>query len=162
MKISLIAALDEKKGIGKNGKLPWHISEDLKHFKELTKGHTVIMGRKTFESIGKALPGRKNIIITSDRNYASKALDCAIASSVDDAIEKAKSFEGNEIFVIGGAEIYQQFLPMTEKIYLTLVHQECEGDAFFPKFNLAEWEEAQHSDSKDCSFVTLVKKQSHA
>lgn len=163
MKISIIVAMAENRAIGYRNKLPWsRLPEDLKRFKEITLGHTIIMGRKTFESIGRALPGRKNIIVTSDKNYASKALDCIIVSSINDAIQKTEALDGDEIFVIGGAEIYKQFLPMAEKIYLTLVHKEWPGDAFFPDLDLVKWEEIERADNKDYSFVTLIKKQSPA
>lgn len=163
MKISIIVAMAENRAIGYKNKLPWgRLPEDLKRFKEITLGHAIIMGRKTFESIGRALPGRKNIVITSDRNYALKAPGCTVTFSVDDAIEKAKSFSSDEIFVIGGAEIYKQFLPMAEKIYLTLVHKEWPGDAFFPDLDLVKWEEIERVDNKEYSFVTLIRKQSPA
>lgn len=134
--ISLIAAIDEKRGIGRRGKLPWHIPEDLKRFKELTKGHTVIMGRNTFESIGKPLPDRKNIIITTDLEFKINDLredkDFLIVSSIEDAIEKAG---GGEVFIIGGAQIFNQTINLADKIYLTKVVGNFNCDSFFPDYS---------------------------
>ena len=135
MIISLVAAIDEKRGIGKNRKLPWHISEDLKHFKELTKGHTVIMGRKTFESIGKPLPERENIIVTRDFQYPlanTEHKDLIFANSLEEAIEKAK---GSEVFIIGGGQIFNEAILKADKLYLTQVDGDYNADTFFPDYS---------------------------
>ncbi len=129
--LSIIAAIDDKRGIGKKGILPWHLPEDLKRFKELTKGHSVIMGRNTFESIGKALPDRKNIIVTSDPNFAMYGIE--IVNSVDDALDKAG---GGEVFVIGGAQIYNQTIEQVDKLYLTRVEGDFSCDTFFPDYSV--------------------------
>lgn len=126
--ITLIAACSENRVIGKNGTLIWHIPEDLKRFKKLTLGHPIVMGRKTFESIGKALPGRTNIILTRDKNF--KADGCLVYNKMSDILEL---FEKNNIFVIGGGEIYKQFLDKADRIELTLIHKNYEGDTFFPE-----------------------------
>ena len=134
MMISIIAALDEKRGIGKNEQLPWHIPKDLKRFKELTTGHTVIMGRKTFESIGKALPNRINIVITQNPKF--DAQDAIMVHSLEEAIEKAQERGGNEeIFIIGGGEIYKQAIKKADKLYLTLVKGDFNCDTFFPDYS---------------------------
>jgi dihydrofolate reductase len=129
MTLSLIAALDDKKGIGKNGKLPWHIPSDLKHFKNLTTGKTVIMGRKTFESIGRPLPKRQNIVITSNPSFEKEGV--LSASSLEDALDKAQS---DEVFVIGGGQIFNEAIDKADKLYLTLVSGDHQADTFFPGY----------------------------
>jgi dihydrofolate reductase len=126
--ISIIAAIDEKRGIGKNNQLPWHLPEDLKRFKEITTGETVIMGRKTFESIGKPLPNRTNIVITN--NPAFQAQGSVIANSLDNALEKAKG----DVFIIGGGEVFNQAILRADKLYLTLVKGDFNCDTFFPDY----------------------------
>ncbi len=134
VKISLIAAHGKNLEIGKNNQLLWNLPNDLKRFRELTKGHVVIMGSKTFESIGRPLPNRINIIITNDKNF--KAKGCIVANSIDDAIKKGKELESSEIFIIGGSSIYKQFLPLADKLYITLIDKEFPGaDTFFPKYD---------------------------
>lgn len=128
--ISIIAAIDKKRGLGKDNKLLWHLPSDLKRFKALTTGHSVIMGRKTFESIGKALPNRTNIVITSQKDF--KPQDTIITSSFEDALGKAG--EG-EIFVIGGGQVYRQAIEKADKLYLTLVDGEFGADTFFPDYS---------------------------
>jgi dihydrofolate reductase len=131
--VSIIAALSENNVIGKNNKLPWHISEDLKRFKQLTLHHPVIMGRKTFVSIGKPLPGRTNIVITRDENY--KAEDVTIVHSLKEALNVAKEKAEEEIFIIGGAQIFEQTIKVVDKLYLTLVKGNFDGDAYFPDYS---------------------------
>jgi dihydrofolate reductase len=137
--ISLIVAMDRKRGIGKAGKLPWHLSSDLKRFRELTMGHHVIVGRKTYESIGKPLPGRQMIVVT--RNSYLTPEGCLVGESVTDAIELARSRGESEVFVIGGAEIYTQALDRADRIYLTQVHAEVDADTFFPELEASAWTE---------------------
>lgn len=133
MKISIVVAVAENGVIGKNNQLPWRLSSDLKHFKKLTTGHAVLMGRKTYESIGKPLPKRTNLIIT--RNEAYEAPGCDVFTTIEQALDFAKSATvndaGNEVFVIGGAQIYQQIIPQVDTVYLTKVKAEVEGDAYF-------------------------------
>jgi len=134
-KISIIVAVAGKKRvIGKKGGLPWHIPAELKRFKNITMGHPIIMGRKTFQSIGKALAGRTNIVITRDRSYAQAGI--IVVHSLDEALKSAQGQQGDEeIFVIGGGEIYQQALPLAEKLYLTVIDKEIDGDVFFPDYS---------------------------
>lgn len=134
-KISIIVAVAGKKRvIGKKGNLPWYIPQELKRFKQITMGHPIIMGRKTHESIGKPLPGRTNIIVTHDMEYSSAG--CFVVHSLGEAIQKAKGKEGSEeIFVIGGGELYKQALPLADKLYLTKIDQDLEGDVFFPDYS---------------------------
>lgn len=130
--ISIIAAIDEKRGIGKNNQLPWHIPEDLKRFKEITSGHTIIMGRKTFESIGKPLPNRKNIVITSQLQNLDGAInDLIFVSSLEQALEIAKG----DVFIIGGGQVYGQAIEKADKLYLTLVEGDFNCDTFFPDYS---------------------------
>lgn len=130
--ISIIAAIDNQRGIGKQNKLLWRIPADMKRFRKLTNGHPVIMGRKTYESIGKPLPNRVNIIVSRDNAYNVEG--CIIAHSVPEAIEKAKEVDTEEVFIIGGAQIYTQALPYADKLYLTLVNSTFDADTFFPVF----------------------------
>lgn len=130
--INLIAAIGENRELGKDNKLLWHIPEDMKRFQTLTTDHVVIMGRKTYESIGKALPNRINIIITKDKTY--QAPDCIITYSLEEAIHLAKTKEQKEIFIIGGGQIYEQAMKYADKLYLTVIEKEFPADTFFPDF----------------------------
>jgi dihydrofolate reductase len=153
--ISIIAAIDEKKGLGKKGQLAWHISEDLKRFKEITLGHSVIMGRKTFESIGKPLPERKNIVVTQDPQFVAEGI--TIVNSIEDAFEKAG---GGEVFVIGGAQIYNQAIEIADKLYLTLVDGDFACDSFFPDYSSFQQEKfigAGEENGIRYKFVELSK-----
>ncbi|MEX2131688.1 MAG: dihydrofolate reductase [Pseudohongiellaceae bacterium] len=148
MKLSLICALAQNGIIGKNNKLPWHLSEDLKYFKRTTMGKTIIMGRKTFESIGKPLPGRTNIIVTRSRDY--EVDNARVVDSLADAIDLAENISiidgSDEVFVIGGAELFKIALPLVDRMHLTLVHAEVEGDTWFPEFDAEEWAESSRLD----------------
>jgi len=124
--------------IGINNTLPWRIPEDLKHFKKLTMGHHMIMGRKTYESIGKPLPGRTTIVVSRDRNL--KIDGCIVAHSLQDAIASCAS--DPEVFVVGGADVYAQALGLADRLYITEIQQDAEGDVWFPEFERAEWREA--------------------
>lgn len=137
MRLSLIVAMDRNRLIGSHNRLPWHLPADLQHFKQVTLGKPVIMGRKTFESIGRPLPGRENIIVT--RNQDFKAEGCRVAYSIDEALEQASQHE--EAMVIGGAEFYRQLLPQADRLYLTLIEDEFEGDAWFPEWDASQWRE---------------------
>lgn len=132
--ISLIAAMDRNRTIGKDNRMPWRLPADMAYFKKLTTGHSVIMGRKTFESIGKPLPGRRNIIITRDREFAVEG--CIVCHSVEEAL---KFDDGEEVFIIGGAEVYAEFMPHAGRLYITLLEEDFAGDAFFPEINTAVW-----------------------
>lgn len=135
--IALIAAMDRHRLIGKNNDLPWHLPNDLRRFKSRTLGHPVIMGRRTHESIGHVLPGRKNIVLTERESY--RAHGATVVDSIKGAIESASEDSG-EIFVIGGGSIYRQFLPQSSRCYLTVVHETFEGNTFFPELEPNHWE----------------------
>ena len=141
MIISIIAAMDRNRGIGVDNKLPWRLSIDLKRFRELTMGHHIIVGRKTFESIGRPLPGRRMIVVTRDGNY--KAEGCDVAHSVEDAINLARERGESELFICGGGEIYSQSIGIADRMYLTLVDAEVAADTFFPEFDQREWSERE-------------------
>jgi len=142
MIISIIVAMDEQRGIGKGGRLPWHLSADLKRFKSLTMGHHLIMGRKTYESIGRPLPGRTMIVITRNRSYAAEG--CLIAASLKAAIAIAEKRGETEAFIAGGGQIFAQALEFADRIYLTLVHTIVNAGVFFPEYKPKEWIEAEH------------------
>jgi len=135
MNISIVVAMSENNVIGIDGHLPWYLPEDLQHFKRVTMGKPVIMGRNTFDSIGKALPGRKNIVLTRDPKFV--APNCFVAKDIDEAINL--SCDAPEVMIIGGGNIYRQFLPKTKKIYMTIVNLEVQGDTSFPLINMKEW-----------------------
>lgn len=135
--ISLLVAADEGNVIGRDNKLPWHLPDDLRYFKNLTWGMPILMGRKTFESIGKALPGRQNIVIT--RSIDWKAESTVVVYSLEGAVEKAKGFGAKEIFVIGGAGIFNSAFGSADRIYLTRVHHRFDGDVFFPALAEHDW-----------------------
>ena len=139
--LSLLVAVGENNVIGKNNQLPWHLPNDLKYFKNQTWGMPILMGRKTFESIGKPLPGRKSIVIT--RNHDWKNEGVTVVHSVTEAIEKAKAMGIKEIFVIGGAEIFLTAFGEASRIYLTRIHQKFDGDVFFPEISSKDWELVQ-------------------
>ncbi|MDP2804693.1 MAG: dihydrofolate reductase [Gallionellaceae bacterium] len=136
MSLSLIVAMAKNRSIGINNTLPWRCPEDLKHFKALTMGHHMIMGRKTFDSIGKPLPGRTTVIVT--RNTKLKVESCLVAHSLEQAI--AACTVDNEIFIVGGADLYTQALPLVDKLYITEIQQDVEGDAHFPAFDKSQWQ----------------------
>ena len=154
--------------IGKDNKLPWHLPPDLKHFKALTMGRPIIMGRKTYESIGRPLPGRTNVIITRQNNY--RISGAVVVNSIDAALKVCKGSDDadGEGFIIGGAELYRQTLELCQRIYITELQQDFAGDTFFPEFNVDEWleiaREKHCSDDKDhleYHFVVLEHKARH-
>lgn len=144
--ISIIAALDDNNLIGKsdskNG-LPWHLPADIERFKNLTLHKPIVMGKTTFEAIGKPLPERTNLILSKDKNFKSKG--CIVVYSIEEAIEKAKTY-GQELMVCGGKTVYEQFLPLANNMYLTFIHHGFEGDIYFPDFEQSQWRETFHSD----------------
>lgn len=153
--ISIIVAASENGVIGRRGELPWRLSSDLQHFKAVTMGKPIVMGRKTWESIGRPLPGRQNIVITRQDGFAAEG--CEVVGSVDAAVAAAGDAE--EIMVIGGSEIYALFLSRADRLYLTRVHAEIDGDAFFPDDDESSWilvddeqHEADDSNEFDYSF----------
>lgn len=146
MKVVLIAALAENGVIGAAGKIPWHISDDLKRFKRLTLGHPIIMGRKTYDSLGKPLPGRRNLVLT--RGPAIPGVECF--AGLDAALATCQT---ETAFIIGGAEIYRQALPLADTLLLTHVHRQVAGDTRFPDFDRSQWHEVAREDYPDYSFV---------
>jgi dihydrofolate reductase len=136
-RISIIVAMAHNRTIGVNNTLPWRCPEDLRHFKALTMGHHMIMGRKTFDSIGKPLPGRTTVIVTRNRDL--KIDGCIVAHSLREAIATCAGDE--EIFIVGGAELYAQALPLADQLYVTEIQQEVQGDAYFPTFDKKVWRE---------------------
>lgn len=161
--LSIIVAVAENNAIGKDNDLIWYISDDLKRFKRLTTGHTILMGRKTFESLPNgSLPKRTNVVITRDESL--KLDKCLMMNSIEEAIEKYKDSE-EEVFIIGGGSIYEKMLPFAKKLYLTKVHESFDADVFFPEINMEEWKitaEENHSKGEknefDFSFIDLVRK----
>ena len=149
MFISLIVAVAKNNVIGGDNKLLWHLPADLKHFKNVTLDHTVIMGRKTFDSIGKPLAGRRNIVVTRQEDF--KAERCTVVNNLQQAVDLCK--KEDEVFIIGGAEIFRQSLNAAEKIYITRIDATFEGDRFFPDLNLSEWKLVKyvkfHADEKN-------------
>jgi dihydrofolate reductase len=134
--ISLIVAMDENGVIGKNNRLPWRLPEDLKFFKRTTMGHVIVMGRKTFESIGKPLPGRINVVLTNNRSF--RADECTIVHSPEEVLSMNNEYD--EIFVIGGAEIFRIFLPHAKRLYITKIHHHFAGDTYFPEIDWSDWQ----------------------
>ena len=166
MIISIIVAMSQNRVIGDKKSLPWHLPSDMEHFKKLTWGKPVIMGSKTFESIGKPLQGRENIVLAKEPDY--QANGCQIAHSLEEAIVLAEKSElgrkNGEVMVCGGVSVYKQFLPLAQKMYLTLIHRDFEGDAYFPEFDKNEWQEKERIDCENdeknpynYSFVLLEK-----
>ena len=156
MPITLIAALANNRCIGKDGAIPWRLPEDMKRFKDLTMGHVVIMGRKTWESLPekfRPLPGRTNIVLTRQSGYALPK-DVERFGTLQDALA---THTDKNIFIIGGAEIYAQALPLADRLELTLVHNEVEGDAFFPDYQDGTWKEVMRADHPAYAFVTYER-----
>ena len=160
MKISIIVAMDRNGVIGKDGSLPWYLSSDLKHFKKITMGKPIVMGRKTHESIGRPLPGRENVVITSDKEY--QAPGCTVLNSIECVFAKFRHID--EIMIMGGADLYKQLLAGADRIYLTEVHADLEGDTYFPEFDRESWEEIERYDFRadekneyNYSFVILER-----
>ena len=159
--LTMIAAAAENNALGKNNDLIWHISEDLKRFKRLTSGHAIIMGRKTFESMTKALPNRKNIVLTNKKDYQPEG--ATVVHTLEDALALVK--DDSQPFIIGGGEIYRLFMPYCDRIELTRVHHNFEADVFFPEIDLNHWKEiarvnieATKEQPYHYSYITFEKK----
>lgn len=167
MKISLIWAMADNRVIGINNSLPWKLPADMKWFRQHTLGKPIVMGRKTFESFGgRPLPQRTNIIITNDTNY--HADDCVVVHSIDEALKAAQDsgVDVDEVMIIGGMSFYEQMLPKADCLYMTLIHAEVDGDAWFPEFDMGQWQELAREDHQadeknphDYSFLTMIRKQ---
>lgn len=165
--VSIIAAIGRNRALGKDNELLWHIPDDLRRFKELTLGHPVIMGRKTFDSIvaslGKVLPGRTNIVVTrdADRSYEG----AIIAHSIDEAISRASALDDTDVFVIGGGEIYAQALPLADRLFLTFIDDEKKADSFFPPYESdfphVDSDEAREWNGIRYRWITLRRAQPH-
>lgn len=160
MKISIIVAMASNRAIGLDNKMPWHLSADLKKFKEITMGSPILMGRKTYESIGRPLPGRDNIIISRNLSYTQQ--DCLVFTSIDDAIFACHKYD--EIFIIGGASFYETMLPKANVLYLTQINKAFEADTFFPVINKEDWKEIARKEIDNdpsvdfsYSFLTLER-----
>lgn len=155
MKLSLIVAVSENNVIGRDGDLPWHLSADLRRFKRVTMGHVMLMGRKTWESIGHPLPGRTSIVISRQAAYETGYDEVPVASNLDDALALARRVNGStsEVFVIGGARIYEMTFPCADRLLLTRVHAEVAGDVQFPTVDWDQWrlieEETYAADEKN-------------
>ena len=159
--ISIIVAIAENYAIGKNNELLWHLPEDLKRFKRITSGHSIVMGKRTYESLPlQPLPNRTNIVITDDINDRFEG--CTMAYSIEEALKFCKKDE--ESFIIGGGMVYRQFLPLADKLYITRVHAHFEADTFFPEIDPSTWEEEAREDGRDengtldYSFITYLRK----
>jgi dihydrofolate reductase len=164
MLISMIAAMANNNVIGANNKMPWHLPADLQHFKRLTLGKPIIMGRKTYQSIGKALPGRLNIVITSDKAFFVD--DAMVVNTCEQALSvaKADSDSTEEVMIIGGGTVYRHFMPLCDRLYLTLIDLDVAGDTVFPDYHHPDWQElteqSHQADDKNpyaYQFITLAK-----
>jgi dihydrofolate reductase len=163
MLMSLIVAMDEQGGIGLNNRLPWHLSSDLKRFKALTMGHHILMGRKTFESIRRSLPGRTMIVVSRKKGY--RVEDGYVVHTLQDGLDLAERREESEVFIIGGGQIFAQTIGLADRIYLTRVHTIAGCDVFFPVYDEASWQAidvshhpASAQDDFDFTFMTLVRR----
>jgi dihydrofolate reductase len=144
MIISIVAAVDERGGIGRENRLPWHLSDDLKHFRRLTMGHHVLMGRKTYQSSAGKMPGRKLIVLSRDPNFRPE--DAHFAETFDEGVSFARQANETELFVIGGAQVFAQALSIAQRFYLTEVHANSNADVFFPEYELSEWKEIERNE----------------
>ncbi len=163
--ISIIVAIADNRAIGCKNTLPWHLPADFEYFKKNTMGKTLVMGLKTFESVGsKSLPGRKTIILNKDPAYEAPE-NCVVAHSVDEVVKMSEGDREKELMICGGATVYAQFLPITDRLYLTFIHHNFEADTFFPEFDMSQFKEIKREDHKaddknkyDYSFVVLERK----
>jgi dihydrofolate reductase len=145
MRISIIAAIATNGVIGRQGKLPWHLAGDLRRFKQLTMGHTIIMGRRTWESIGRPLPGRRTVVVTRQAGYQIDASGVQVARSLDEALHFADDANEDEAFIVGGAQLYDEAMPRADRLYFTEVAADVEGDTYFPvNFDTFEWDLWEH------------------
>jgi dihydrofolate reductase len=164
--VSLIAALEAGGGIGKDGSVPWHLSDDLKQFKRLTMGHHVLMGRKTYQSVAGKLPGRNLIVLSRDPKFGT-TVSIDTVNSLEEGMQFARDADEQELFIIGGAEIFAQALPIADRFYLTRVHAEVECDTFFPPFDLDQWhvmgsQEFRDGGKNDYAFDILHLERPHS
>ncbi|AKU94625.1 Dihydrofolate reductase [Labilithrix luteola] len=154
--LAIVVAIGDGGVIGINGELPWRIPEDMRHFKSVTMGHAIVMGRKTFESIGKPLPGRRNVVVSRSPSFSAPG--CDVVASFEEAVALARQTD-DEPRIIGGSSIYEAALPVATRIFLTEVHRKLEGDTFFPAFDRSEWREVDRrkGESEGVEFVALER-----
>ncbi len=159
MELIIIAAVAENNVIGAEGKIPWNIPKDMKRFYELTKNHPVIMGRKTYESIGKPLPERLNIVLTKQSNFNPEGV--CIAGSLEEAIAKSKDnlgeIDGSKVYILGGQQVYKQTLLLADKLEITHVHRKVKGDTYFPELDLKEWTVQKEINNEGYSFISYMR-----
>ncbi len=161
--VAIVVAIADNGVIGAQNALPWHLPEDLKHFRRITTGHAIVMGRLTWESIGKALPNRRNLVLTSDASWAAAGAERVV--SLQQASKLAHENPGGPLMVIGGAQVYAEALPIADTLYLTQVHDDFSGDTLFPRLDMREWREIERETVAPTeernfgySFVTLVRR----
>jgi dihydrofolate reductase len=152
MTITVLAAVGANLVIGRDGRMPWHLPQDLAHFKATTMGHTMVMGRKTYDAIGRALPGRRTVVITRQQDWHAPGVE--VAHSLAEALSLAGP---TEVFIIGGSEVYRQAMPFADQMMLTEIEQSPDGDAFFPSFEPDQWHEAAREAHDGFSFVTYER-----
>lgn len=157
MTITVLAAMGANLVIGQGGQMPWHLPEDLAHFKAVTIGHTMVMGRKTYDSIGRALPGRRTIVITRQPGWHAPSVE--VAHSLAEALALAGPAD---VFVVGGSEVYREAMPYADQMLLTEIEQSPEGDAFFPEFTAADWDETAREPHSGFAFVTYDRHRHHS
>ena len=156
MMVTLIAAMSRDGTIGDQGKIPWHCSEDLRRFKQVTMGFPIIMGRKTYESIGKSLPGRENMILTRSKNFEAPA-GASKFSSLKEALAYCHKKNVRQAFIIGGAEIYRQALPLADRFLLTRIDRDITGDTKFPPYDPSRWREVSRVQGEECTFIEYIR-----
>ena len=156
MTVTIVAAIARNGVIGVDGGLPWHLPEDLKRFKALTIGHVLVMGRRTYESIGRPLPGRTTVVVTRRHDWSAGADEVIRASDVPGALELASEID-DEVFVVGGGQVYEEALPLADRLELTFVAAEPEGDTVFPNVNWSEWREVRREPGDGVEYVTYER-----
>jgi dihydrofolate reductase len=154
--VSVVAAVARNGVIGAEGGLPWHLPDDLRLFKETTVGHVLVMGRRTYESIGRPLPGRTTVVVTRQRDWSPGADEVVVAHGLEDALERARSID-DEVFVVGGGELYAAALPYADRLVLTFVEQEPEGDTTFPEVDWGDWRETARQPGEGWVRVTYAR-----
>ena len=155
MQIIIIAAIAQNGVMGKDNKIPWHYKEDFQHFKQLTLNHVIVMGRKTYESIGKPLPGRTNIVVSRNKNLHCPG--CILAASSHEAVRYAQQHNAEKLFIIGGSSLYEEGLKIADILELTFINRSVEGDTYFPEWNKKSWRETKREDHDEFSFVTFQR-----
>ena len=157
MPVTIVAAVARNGVIGVDGGLPWHLPDDLRRFKALTMGHVLVMGRKTYESIGRPLPGRTTVVVTRNAAWDPGSEEVVVATGLDEAIRTAKAID-DEVFVVGGAQVYADALPLADRLELTLVDDEPDGDTTFPAVEWAHWDERKRDEGDGVAYVTYERR----